>query len=631
MSNPKPSRWLKLFEEFVQDLRISSKEVVSEDERGTKLDLWESQRRFLDTVGRGLDDDIRIFYFLKSRQLGITTVSLAIDVFWMAMHNNLTGCLVTDTEKNRDVNRSMIARYVKSFPDDYFGGEFNIVKDNRQFIQFSNGSRLDLLVAGTKKKSTAWGEGVGYSFAHLTECASYGDADGLASLEESFAQQNPNRLFIYESTAKGFGHWRDKYLSGKVDIFTKRSAFIGWWGGDTNFIGRSDPRFLQYGRHTASGEERELVATVARLYGWKITPEQLAWIRWKEATAGDQSDMLTQNQPWIEDQAWVMTGFSFFQTRALAQDIKRIADNADDYGYTGYRYELGNDFFDMKLVPIVHQDEQDQIELKVWEQPVPGGRYVVGCDPAWGRNDHKDRHAVEIYRCFADRLVQVAEFATAGVEVKHCAWILAHLAGAYDDCIVNLELSGPGRAVMMEWDHVRGLMQAQYHEGKVKALDWENAFANARWYLYNRPDTMGKGYAANFETTWRTKQEIMHQMRGAYVTHELDIRSIPLLSEMRIVVQNGSEIGAPESKSEDSKDDRVFATALAVRAWINWQRPSMLADGLMYDRVMGEETGTVSTVARRINDQVFRFFRTQDEIAAMPTYAPKWLIDRGLA
>ena len=27
-------------------------------------------------------------------------------------------------------------------------------------MQFSNGSRLDLLVAGTKKKSIAWGEGV---------------------------------------------------------------------------------------------------------------------------------------------------------------------------------------------------------------------------------------------------------------------------------------------------------------------------------------------------------------------------------------------------------------------------------------------------------------------------------------
>src|SRR5262249_10129703 len=155
---------------------------------------------------------IHKFFCLKSRQLGVTTISLAIDVFWLAMHNDMIGCLVTDTEKNKEANRALIVKYIESFPDGYFGDSFKIIKNNRQSLMFSNGSRLDLLVAGTKKKSISWGEGQGYALGHMTEIASYGDVEGLKSLEEGFAQKNPHRLYMYESTAKGFNHWRSRWL-----------------------------------------------------------------------------------------------------------------------------------------------------------------------------------------------------------------------------------------------------------------------------------------------------------------------------------------------------------------------------------------------------------------------------------
>lgn len=625
----KASRWLSLFREFVKDARISSKEISSQDERGVKLELWASQRMFLDSIGQGIDDGIRVFNYLKSRQLGVTTISLLIDVFWLAMHPNLSAALVTDSEKNRDIDRSIIERYVKSFPDGYFGDEFRITKANRQFIQFSNGSRLDFLVAGVKKKGLSWSEGVGYAMAHETEVAKYGDPEALASFHESLAQQNPDRLVIRESTANGFNMWKDIWQAGK-DSLTERSFFLGWWSGDMNVIPRNDVRFAQYGGYAASGEERELVATVLRMYGHKITPEQLAWIRWREATAGSaEGDILQQNQPWTETQAFVMTGYSFFQTRMIGQDIKRIMDGGKSYGYMGYRYEFGSDFFQMKMEP--ETEDISRVELRVWEEPVEGGKYVIGMDPAYGRNAHKDRHCIEVWRCFADCMVQVAEYATADVEVKHATWVLAHLAGAYEDCIMNVELGGPGRMVMQELDHLRGLLNSEMNLSKVKAKDWTSALGNARWYLYNRADSMGKGFVANFETTWRTKQELMHQMRGSFVTRELNIRSIPLLEEMRIVVQDGDEIGAPESKSENSKDDRVFATALACRAWINWRRPELLANGQTYESVMSIESGETSLKTQRMNNIVFNFLKNADERANMPPSPDKWKVDRGLA
>ncbi len=163
----KASRWLGLFRDFSRDVRISSKEVTSSDERGVPLVLWESQRRFIDEVGRGLDEGIRIFNCLKGRQSGITTICLLIDLFWLAMHPNMKGALVGEKQGTIDENRGILQHYVRSFPQGYFGESFEVIDDNRSYMSFSNGSRINFMVAGTRKKHMAWGEGRGYAFAHL--------------------------------------------------------------------------------------------------------------------------------------------------------------------------------------------------------------------------------------------------------------------------------------------------------------------------------------------------------------------------------------------------------------------------------------------------------------------------------
>lgn len=623
----------RLFETVAKDVRIQSKEIITDDPRGAPLVLWESQRRFLQEVGSGLDKGIHKHYCLKGRQQGITTISLLIDVIWMALHPNIIGCLVTDDEKKREANRALLVKYIESFPDNYFGDSFRITKNNRTMLQFSNGARLDLLVAGTKKKSISWAEGVGYTFAHLTEVSAYGDVEGLKSLEEGFSQGSDKRLFMYESTAKAFNHWRDRWLSG-LNSLTENSFFFGWWAGDTNRIERKDARFSVYGYQHPTQEEKEKIAEVQRMYGWRITAEQLCWIRWKVDNAGQEQDLLDQNQPWTANDAFIQTGYSFFQTRMVTANMKAL----DEAGvrYAGYRYEVDGDFFNFrlhKLDPSV--DDVSQVELKVWEEPNPNGKYVIGMDPAYGRTAHKDAHAIVVFRCFADRLVQVAEYCTADVEVKHAAWCLFHLAAAYKDCVVNVELGGPGHVLMAEFTHLKELMSAEMNANKVAARSWEDAGANARWYLFSRPDSMGSGYLYNFETTWRTKQRLLYTYRGCFVSNELDLRSIRLLNEMSVVVVNDGEIGAPESRDPNCKDDRVFSAALATLAWVDWVRRDMLAQGLTYEAVMAQENGDATPVSKTVNSIVFSFLKRKNEEAEEaeanpPRDVPEWLDKLGL-
>ena len=613
------TRWLKQLEAFIADIRISSKEDIDKDGRGTPLVLWESQKRFIREVGQGLDQGIHKFVCLKSRQLGITTVSLAIDVFWLAMHPNIIMTLVTDDEKKREANRTLIVKYVESFPDGYFGDAFRITTNNRTGLKFSNGARLDLLVAGTKKKSMGWAEGVGYAAGHLTEVSNYGDVQGLKSLEEGFAQTNPHRIFMFESTAKGMNHWRTRYLKGKSDP-TSKSFFIGWWAGDTNRIEKRDPRFLMYGVQPPDQEEKEKIERVWQMYRWKITPEQLAWIRWKSTDAGAEQDLLEQNQPWDEEEAFVQSGYSFFQTRALGNDLKRLDDNPPVF--KGYRYQVEGNFYLFKLISLDPEiDSLDDVELKVWEEPIEGAKYAIGFDPAYGRNEHKDGSAIVVLRCFADRVVQVAEYRSSDVEAKHAAWVAFHLCAAYRDCMINVEITGPGELVMAEFKHLRELLGAEMNVARTEAKGWQDAGSQARWFLHHREDSFGTGYQANYQATWKYKQIMMHNLKGAYTSEEIDIKSRMLIQEMINVVVENDDIGAPESSDENKKDDRVFALGLAVLAWTKWIRMEMVAQGQTYEEVTRAERGEQAPMVKSINSLVHRFLaRADEDVEEEPTW-----------
>jgi hypothetical protein len=622
------TRWMRPFEDFLKHMRIDSKEVAAVDEHGSPLNLWGSQQIFLDQLAFGLEDGQHAFFVLKARQLGISTISLAIDIFWCLVHPGMMGALVTDTEANRNIFRATIERYIKNLPVSLVGENFKLPRINRDFVQFPNGSRLDFLVAGTRSKAT-WGEGRGYTLAHLTEVANYGDPNGLASFRETLSETHPNRLTIYESTAKGFNHWKDMWDECARDPFTKRGIFAGWWAKDLNRIGRRDRRFQLYGQDAADGNESELINAVRDRFGVSVDMEQLAWIRWRTSDQSADVSNIAQNLPWVPEQAFIFSGFSFFQTRLIARDLNDMDENEDAYAFKAYRYWIGTDFFATKMEQLGQGSNPDEWELRVWEEPVKGGQYVIGCDPAFGRNDWRDKHAISIWRCYADKLVQVAEYASHNIEAHQCAWVLAHLASAYKDCIVNLELSGgPGKAIMREFDRLRGALRQEMYSRQLKEFDWEDVLNGMRWYLYHRPDSLGAGYVYNFLTTRDSKFDLMNRLRSAYTTRVLQVRSRPLLGEMQAVVQEGSTIEAPGRE----KDDRVVGAALANFAWDDWVRPQMIANGMTYERVKAEEAGEISSSRVIVDRLVYNYFQRAEELAnADPRdSAPKFLIERGL-
>ena len=415
------------------------------------------------------------------------------------------------------------------------------------------------------------------------------------------------------NTAKGFNLFWNLYQKARQDPLTKKAFFVGWWGMDNYSIDEDDPRFAQYWDGTVDEDEQNKINQVWELYGHQITPPQIAWIRWK----GDQTaeaSLLDQNFPWTEHDAFLQTGNPFFNTKKIGKIVQHLSDSPPPF--RGYAYEFSDTFKETKIHGVRYVEDA---QLKVYEEPSPIGSYAMGIDPARGRSENKDRSVVEVYRCYADRIVQVAEFASDEPESFQVAWVMAHLAGSYKNVMMILEISGTGEATFLELKHLRQLLDA----GAVPEAGTGNMtdiFGAARWYMYHRSDSPGPGFAYNFSTTQQSKLTIMNQLRDSLTTGLVEVRSIQCALEMQTIVQEGNYI---EPAISTDKDDRVFGTAFAHRAWTDWIRGPMIANGETWEREQkreaaladGSESSIVSFAVSQFFDQQART-REEKELAA---------------
>lgn len=612
-------RWVPLFRRYIKSARIQSKHAESDpDGTGIPLKLWTSQTRVLEQICAGIEEGIHTFYILKSRQLGVTTITLLILLFWAALHPNTVCCQVSDSEKSSAKNRETIRQYLKSLSG-FMGKSFAVVRDNRFGFQFSNGSRIDLLVAGKSKVN--WGEGEGYLAGLLTEVSSYGKEEGLESFRHAMAPDNPRSLYIYESTAHGINHWKDMWEAAKVDEYSSRCIFVGWWSNDLQRIRMADKRWVAFGVQPPNPEENERITAVKDLYGFDVTMEQLAWYRWDRSRPNSNEADADQNQPWTENDAFIQTGVSFFQNRLIYQQRERITSappalvEDGGYGYKAYSFYLGDEYHMSKVEPIIERVDPEYIKLRVWEHPHPEGHYVIGVDPAGGRSELSNNHCVSVWRCFADKMVQVAEWADNIPDTRHCAWVTAYLAGQYQNCRINIDLTGGiGTAIMQAFDDLRTRMRSELYQ--AKAGDFEDFLPSANWYLYRRIDSPGPGYMYNTKLGRDLKWRMMNMLRDSWVTNLIEIRSVPLLDEMTVVRQTNADIGA--SAPGRQRDDRTFAMALCNMTWIENLRGGLIAQGITWEGSKAKEAGLISPVADLLNRKVYSLLRAAQEMADMP-------------
>ena len=576
---------LKQFYQFCSQLKIETKE-----EGLRKMDnLLGTQTYVMQEIADGLAEDIHFFVILKGRQLGITTISLALDLYWHFTNNGLGGTLVTDTEENRDMFRGTLGAYMDGLPKEY---KIPMLAHNRNSLSLKNRSRIFYQVAGLRAKGSL-GRGKGITFLHGTETSSWGDEEGLASLLASLAEQNPNRLYIFESTARGFNMFHDMYVTAKK-ARTQKAIFCGWWRNEFYSVNADTDVYKVYWDGKLTPEEKEWTREIKKLYNFDINSRQMAWWRWKLHEGIKDDALMFQEFPPTEDYAFVMTGTSFF-SNARCTDAVKISKKIV---YDNYRYIMGANFQDTDVV----KSTERLSTLKVWEEPIDTAYYVIGADPAYGSSDWADRFCIQVFRCYADGMEQVAEFATSELNTYQFAWVIAHLAGAYKNSTLNLEVNGPGQAVINELKNLRRQASAMTGAMGRHLMDVYGSMSN---YIWRRNDTLGGiSNSIGWLTTAASKERMLSYMKDYFERGMMDIYSLETIDEMKSIVRDGGSIEA----SGRNKDDRVIAAALAAAAYAEQAQPRLIQMRISksVSRAHEDKTPEQIAVGRGVSDYLKR-------------------------
>jgi hypothetical protein len=572
---------LQQFYNFCKQLKIETKEQGLR-----KMDnLLGTQKYVMSEIAKGLEEDVHFFTILKGRQLGITTISLALDLYWHFINPGLQGTLTTDREENRDMFRSTLAMYMEGLPKEY---KIPVIAHNRTQMSLKNRSRLFYQVAGTRSKGTL-GRGKAITFLHGTETSSWGDEEGLASLLASLAETNPMRMYIFESTARGFNMFHDMYTTSKR-ARTQRAIFCGWWRNELYSLDPEGQTYKVYWDGRLTGEEKEWVRDIKKLYGVEINSRQIAWWRWKLLEGIKDDSLMYQEFPPTEDYAFVMTGTSYF-SNARCTDAAKIAKKTTcDY----YRYSFGANFQDTNVL----KSTERLASLKVWEEPIDTAYYVIGADPAYGSSDWADRFCIQVYRAYSDGLEQVAAFATSEMNTYQFAWVIAHLAGAYKNSTLNLEVNGPGQAVINE---LRNLKRLAANMGNSMGASLMNVYASMTNYIWRKNDSLGgMSSSMGWLTTSATKERMLSYMKDYFERGMMDILDMDTIEEMKTVVRDGGSIEA----SGRNKDDRVIASALAAAAFAEQVQPQLIGRKIsrLVSKVEQNFTPEQLSVGRNVGD-----------------------------
>jgi hypothetical protein len=561
----------KRFLQFCWKIKVQSKDygLIS-------FKMLGSQLYILDEICAGLEEGITVFVILKARQLGSSTFFLLLDLFWAFEHGGLLGVFLTHQEGSREDFRTAIEVFFSETPKGFL---VKYVRHNRNLLVLKNGSKFRYLVAGTSEnRKGGLGRSGSANYVHSTETAFYGNGDDVNEFRSQTSSLYPHRLQIYETTANGFNWFWDFWELARKDP-TKRCIFVGWWRDERNQLPLDHPFFLKYMpdgiESKLSPLERKRVREVREAYSFEISLQQVAWYRWhlESEKEGDQS-LMDQEYPWTEDDAFQATGSKFF----TAESLTTCTREAKKYPFLVYRYRLGTRFEQTTL----QQTRDPRSPLRVWEEASKFGYYVLGCDPAYGSSDEADRTVISVWRCFAECMVQVAEFCSPEPSTYQCAWVLAHLAGYYGLTWIMpiLEITGPGQAVFDELEKVRRLAAEIRPTEEDPAPAIRNILSNMKHYMYRRIDTLGSSLVYQWRSNEELKRRMMNQYKNGVELGRVIPRSIPLLEEMRRIVNDEGHIGA-EGRA---KDDRVIGAGLAYQAWSNWCQPKLKAKGLTMKR-----------------------------------------------
>lgn len=472
--------------------------------------LTDEQRYFVENLDK---DNI----VLKSRQLGLSSITIALSIRACIVQDNTTCVLISH---NQTSTNSIFAKLKQQF---FSLPEFirpDLITNNRQELTFTNGSKITCMTAGNK--DLLRGETVN-GVVHLSEFAFWKNPDKqMKAISQAVSESG---MVIIESTANGFNKFSETYYQAKNGENTYKPFFFNWINGKALFKNHYQ---LAVDRYKASNNGMELSiddldTDEIILYDMGASLDQLTWRRQKIATDG--LDTFRVEYPSTDDECFLTTGSQLFDGKRIDNTIKNIIN--DKVTYIPKNNIVGLPSILLNLYPN---------SLQIWELPKSNDKYYIGVDCSEGIG--KDYSTIMVLNADGE---QVAQFKNNKIKPYQLADIIDSLGRYYNKALLTVEKASGGHSVIERLRYEKKYMNMT----KYKTYD---EFNRAIWKV-------------GFDTNNKTKSIIVNDCREWFDKGLVKVNSRELLEEMKVYIANDNgSMGAIRGQN----DDLVMALCLCI-------------------------------------------------------------------
>ena len=507
--------------------------VVDKNRQTVPFFLNEAQKEFIriyEEHGGGVP-----YLILKGRQLGFTTVITAIQYANAIKLRNFSGLTLADTAENvsaifNDKARSMHQRlHPRLRPSEKYNS-----KRELYFDKLGSSWRTAVATAEVGRSKTL-------NFVHLSEAAFFKCT--LGDLQAGLLQAcTADAVVIYESTANGFGEFKELWDSG-----TCINLFFAWWLAP-------EYRSTDYGEleRAERGEgDAWLIERVRLLFEMGLDREQVAWYCKKYAGYLDKS-LIRQEYPCTPEEAFIASGDCVFDVEALTQQLLRVGSVKPRVGEFVYRriktqikdargevigeeWELADVEFRDKPGGLIRIHEEPLVKTDKQGHVTHRAPYVLGGDTAGTGEDYFTGKIVSNMTGRTAATVQIQR-----IDEDVYAEQMLCLARMYHDALIGIETNysrQPMRLIAQEYRYPKIYMRERFDK------------------TYNET-----AQVPGFETTPTTRPIIIAGLVRALREDPAMEPDVPTLKELLTFVKK--ENGRQEAV-EGGHDDLVLALAIA--------------------------------------------------------------------
>jgi hypothetical protein len=463
--------------------------------------LNELQKNFIDNW-----DKYNII--LKSRQLGFSTLSCGLSLYYACTQSNVDILMVSYSIDSATAIFDRLKIMYSTIPSAI---KPTLNNNNKKELKFDNGSRIVCATAGNKELA----RGMTLKFCHLSEYAFWKDnaPKQLLAIEQSLSGK-----LVIESTANGLNHFNELYVKAENKENLYKDFFYNWYENKSMFA--KDYKFaVETWKGRNNGKllsEDELTEEERGLLDKGATIEQLIWRRLKISNSSDEQ--FKQEFPATPLEAFLTTGNGIFDNEFIAERsryLPKVISKPSDLP-NELKIYWGN-------------------SLKIWLPKKLGEKYYIGVDASEGLK--QDYSVVEI---LDSQCRQVAEFRSNTVKPYKLAEVVNAIGKYFNNGFLVVEKASAGHTVL---DRLR-------HDYKYLNM-----------YKHKEYDYRGKAKKKiGFLTSEKSKSMIINDLVEVIETNNILINSKNVLEEMKVFVVNGSKMGAMQGRH----DDTIMSLAMAL-------------------------------------------------------------------